>query len=562
MRRGGSKGKLSRAGLSSDSSKNCLKKSKAEDFERKYSFLNNSVSGGIPDNTGGTANPPVSGFPDSNLGDYVFTIESSLGGAFANFNSFTDKSKIHVTNISDLDNIVHFTWTPPDSVEPDFYNGNEMLIWGNDIWILFKWSGLCANSFASKEYYERNNVSFPGYDNVTDSNGEFDLAGYSGYKYGFNKVLKLENCSIDEANEEILYDSYQTVTLDHFMSAHGNTVTDDYWILEERAYNYDASKNALIPLSGDISNYKLINPSRYGYEPSELSKKGSVSRPGGDRFLSYFNYPSSVFYRYGDQITSSDKYIYSIGKGVLTDDQEPPWYPSFSSYSYPLCLIRKRIDGSEGHIVHPFLNYSTNPGRHHPTSFGDYVITTYMSGYLIEMYKYNRKTASLEIKIIHSVQSGHVNGTDIADAYDINTGEASITVENIYDDLVADGQTIDTNPSIYGTDDYPDGNIVNLGYQHANYTDGTYIWMVTRRKGGLYRFSFDTLEYDESARVSYDGFTDDLCIAGDYVFLAGEGNTKNLVYINKEDFGDGFTTVADASFTYDPYGVFYKEFIY
>ena len=130
MRRAGSVGKV---GIQSKGSvkEGSLKKNKAKAFNKEYTFMNVPNSG-IIDNTGGTGNPPLSGFPSSTLSNYIFTAESS-GPTNILSSSYTDKSKIHVTNVSDINNLVHFSWTPSSSDVPDFYNANEMLIWGNDI---------------------------------------------------------------------------------------------------------------------------------------------------------------------------------------------------------------------------------------------------------------------------------------------------------------------------------------------------------------------------------------------------------------------------------------------
>ena len=87
--------------------------------------------------------------------------------------------------------------------------------------------------------------------------------------------------------------------------------------------------------------------------------------------------------------------------------------------------------------------------------------------------------------------------------------------------------------------------------------------MTTSSAGWAFRFNFDALDYDESIRVSdSSGWTDDICIAGDYLFLASEGGAKNLTYVQKDDFSSGATKITEASFTQNPFGIFYKDFIY
>ena len=100
-------------------------------------------------------------YPESNLSDYVFTLESSGGGAYADVAEYEDpadptvnRSNIWVTNHTNVatGSTPTFSWTP-DIVEiPDFYSANEMVIVGNDIYIVFRWAGY--NKFLlAKGYY-------------------------------------------------------------------------------------------------------------------------------------------------------------------------------------------------------------------------------------------------------------------------------------------------------------------------------------------------------------------------------------------------------------------------
>ena len=513
MRRAGSVGKV---GIQSKGSakQGTLKKAKNKDFvEKTYQFLNNSVSSGFPDNTSATINPP-----NSNLGDYIFAVENSKYG-FVNFNDFATapKSKIHVTNISDLNNIVYFTWTPPASVDDDFYNANEALIWGNDIYVVYKWAGgLNSIDYTGQLHYERFGVDFPGFENIdVDDNGEFNLSYTDTFRTGFNKVLKLVNCSIDESAEEILYDSYEVEVLDFFMSAHGNTVNDEYWILEERtAFSELASPTALIPLSGSISNWKYLQPDPYGYKPSNFSSKVSIGLPGGTRDDDKYEIlkDATPFVEASDQITCTDKFVYTSGRCHFEKNSSnaPPFYSEKSKFPPfpPLqegtirlrSLNKYRIDGEEYHVVHPYLNTgSISSGRRHlPSIYGDYVVTVFADDYFIIIYKYNRKNPSLEIKVFVSAESGTIADIDQIDFYqNLDVGKASISAENIYSDLVSDGGTVETS-SETETDEYPDGNYVDVDVSHAVHTDGTYIWMTcSSTTSRVYRFSFETLDYQE-----------------------------------------------------------------
>jgi hypothetical protein len=587
MRRAGSVGKV---GIQSKGSakQGTLKKAKNKDFvEKTYQFLNNSVSSGFPDNTSATINPP-----NSNLGDYIFSLETSLGG-FINFQDYatSPKSKIHVTNISDLNNIVSFAWTPPDSVDDDFYNANEALIWGNDIYVVYKWAGgMNASRFTGIFEHERRNVDFPGYENMDiDDDGEFDLVYTDTFRTGFNKVLKLVNCSIDESAEEILYDSYEVEVLDFVMSAHGNTVNDDYWILEERSTTSGApASTALIPLSGSISNWKYLQPDPYMYKPSPFSSKVSVSNPAGavtttlkDKYK--IEKEGTPYVEPGDQITCSDKFVYTSGRVYFGDDSiyAPSFYSERQKFPfatnpgqpgneepYLRSLNKFRIDGEEYHVVHPFLCHDAiTAGRYHnPTIYGDYIITIYSNDFHIIIYKYNRVNPSLEIKVFVSIESGvffdstyYTEAIDQIDFFEnLDVGDASISAENIYSDLVSAGCTIATSTDLQ-TEEYPNGNYVNVGSSHFVHTDGTYIWVGTNSVSRFYRFSFDTLELQETS-IPSDRANDDICIVGNNVFASTDGSSPLLQYIQKDDFSSGWTTISEASFTLASHGTFYQGF--
>lgn len=580
MRRAGSLGKV---GIQSKGSakEGTLKKNKAKAFNKEYTFMNVPNSG-ISDNTGGTGNPPLSGFPSSTLSDYIFTAECS-GPTNILSSGYTDKSKIHVTNVSDVNNIVHFSWTPSSSDVPDFYNANEMLIWGNDIYVVYKWSNI-YHGYYSPGSFEFQGKEWTGYENVYDSNGEHLF--YPGYKYGHNKIVKFVNCTIDESAEEINYDSFELLDLPFVGALHGNTVSDDFWILQERAAARTGAPSVIVkvPLSGSMSNFERLNYDKNTYDPTlpkasdlDLAATHGVRHiPLNSRFQSRdTTYKAVPAMAYCDQITCSDKFVYTLGSFFSESGKigRPPFYDHIFGESYDYsrnglsdkynvqcaAVVRCSIDGGSVEVVHPIvLNGVGTLGKIHVTSFGDYVITTYRASDAASdmwVYKYNRKNPALDIAYYTTWENDTDNDLNFSDVFSsANYGEATFTHYNIYQDLVDAGHSVSTAQG----QDY----VKIVGTQHMCYADGEYIWTASQANNTIIRYDFETLEIDEISTASMAGATDDFVVIGDNLWFAGEGSTKNLYYINKEDFSAGPTVVTAATFTHNPYGVFHSNFIY
>jgi hypothetical protein len=221
-------------------------------------------------------------YPESNLSDYVFTLESSGGGAYADVAEYEDpadptvnRSNIWVTNHTNVatGSTPTFSWTP-DIVEiPDFYSANEMVIVGNDIYIVFRWAGY--NKFLlAKGYYLAYNAGAtndttgqpfseiwpvddggPGAGDIThpdmyDEDGKaYVFASFGTYQNSCNQLIKFVNCAVDEVAEEITFDSYERKTLWGVHQLHANSRAENHWVLSERNNSYGKFSHSILDAS-------------------------------------------------------------------------------------------------------------------------------------------------------------------------------------------------------------------------------------------------------------------------------------------------------------------------
>jgi|TARA_Y100000033_G_C2757775_1_gene117521 hypothetical protein len=176
MRRSGSKGKVSKSSKASALG-NSFKKS---NFDNREFFP--SIHYGIFDfvRDESPSNVPLVDSP--NLKNYMFVAESSGGTAAED-----PVSKIWVYDVSTPSaNPSSFVWTVDSSDVPDFKNANEIMINGNDIFIVYHWR--------------------PSTQPINDSNP--------------SRLVKFTNVSIDFSGESVSYDSAEDIELTGLASVH------------------------------------------------------------------------------------------------------------------------------------------------------------------------------------------------------------------------------------------------------------------------------------------------------------------------------------------------------
>jgi len=486
--------------------------------------------------------------PTSSLSDYVFSIERSTGVQYGN-NVGQPVSNIHVSNFSNPSSISSFSWTPPSSDVPDFINANEMLIWGDDIYVIYKWQTGSNQRFLGPEYADGNSFI------TWDSNGDFmdpdgEVEWNTNRYFSVNRVVKFSGCSIDEANQQINYNSVEYTIIDFAVVLHGNAVTDGYWVLTPMNNNlYKTTFMVKIPLSGSVSNYELEL-----FDDGMTLPLSTLAEFTGNRTISssygtddYVGHLKPVFDGYNEQITATEDHIYVEGS-VYFDSvpagTTPPWDSSISRNNYMLAMAN---DKSSVRVLFPMPTGL----RAHPTIHGNTLIVAYGNSSYTEICKYDLTNSSLDIKKHFSTEEVWVDGTNVVDEFNaLNSGEATMSATSIKSQIAADNPTYSTfNNSTFG--DY-----FLLGGCHSCITDGTHIWVIGAGFLGLIqRYSFSDLSYQESISVDFT-ISDDICIQGDYLCFGRESGAYDSYYVNKTDFA----TNGIQSFNLSPnqaiYGVF------
>lgn len=257
-------------------------------IEIKPPALNGVLGTGGTDTTYGTNGEIPGGTPESGLSDYIFTLESSGGGAYSDPNVYTDKSNVWVTNHTNVasGSTPTFSWTPDVADIDDFYSANEMLINGNDIYIIYRWGSYNKNNLGNDAWnqYLKNTIDpdtgepfgewplrdgNPGpsitdlYDPVT---GLAHIYG-TGYLTSSHILVKFTNCVVDEVAQDITYDSFEKKILYGVQHLHGNARTSDKWILSERTETWGKPASSygvdqmivVVDLNKPISETKIFN---------------------------------------------------------------------------------------------------------------------------------------------------------------------------------------------------------------------------------------------------------------------------------------------------------------
>ena len=245
-----------------------------EPTRRSKQLLENPSFQGYPILT--SENQTLDSPPQSDLSNYVFAVESSgfVGETKASWSSFLsnnpDASKIWVYDVnSDPYNPPQFSWSPSSSDVPDFVQANEIIINGNDIFVVYHWTNLPRTE---------NGVS----DWIAD-----------------NKIVKFTGCTIDFATSSINYTSFEVVTCTGQGSIHGTTRDNDYIWLTSRISGSGAAVVIETPLgrintSGALNytQFEIIdaNPEWVGSDAATPSDMDVPDIWGGEWILSWGDY--------------------------------------------------------------------------------------------------------------------------------------------------------------------------------------------------------------------------------------------------------------------------------
>ena len=333
-------------------------------IEIKPPSLNGVVGHGGTDSTYGTNGDIPGGTPASGLSDYVFTLESS-GNPDPLL--YTDKSNIWVTNHTNVasGSTPTFSWTPDVADIDDFYNANEMLIHGNDIYIIYRWGNYNKNTLGNSYWdtYQKNAINpdtglpfgeWPLRDGNSGANISqfYDSDGVAyqygdGYQTSCNILVKFTNCVVDEVAQTITYDSFEKRILFGVSHLHGNARTNNKWILSERTDTYGKPASSygvdqtivVVDLNKPISDAKIYTygnlfKGAYGtkvlgttttaYDHVLLKSVlfGNTSLEHKEKMFNFDEHGNICpIFDSSDQITATGSYAYIMGY----DMNEPAW---------------------------------------------------------------------------------------------------------------------------------------------------------------------------------------------------------------------------------------------
>jgi len=503
--------------------------------------------------------------PTSNLNDYVFTLESSAGLAFytpTDYSTLPD-GKIHISNVSNISSITSFSWTPPSSVCPDFMAPNEILVYGNDIYIVYRWSGWglpYISKYFYDEQYPTSNYTLLSSAYAADGSHQVSDGGYVEYiqtsnsvtrKIPTNKLIKLTNVSVDEVNQQLTYTASEDIVLPFVNSIHGNAVSDGHWVLTTRGENRgNGGYFVCVPLDGSaISNYKFVNSNPLVSETTSTALVNSTNGHTGAGGSVAFGRMSDSMTKGNmrpviggnDSLGGGNKYIYFTGGYYFK-----PADSGYSGSALPFLgspgqnLVRAicRFDVSEetAEVLFPTkgLDYDFNTGLYTTidmiTVHDNFVICVERYGSNGWIYKYNTdNNKDLEVRYFSSYPTTSTNWTN---SLNEDWVDATYTTENLYAELSVE------YPSLIHSSGY-----VNMGAGHAVVADGTYIYVTSSASNGLtMKFDFNTLDYVESV-VQPGVVMDDLTISSNnnYLFIATEtGSSSDTYYISKSNFSQGY----------------------
>jgi hypothetical protein len=234
---------------------------------------------GIFDNPVDTSNPSDIDYtiPPSNATGYIFVTETSVYNTTSSGATENDPlSKIWVYDANTTPELPpSFSFTPTEVT--DFRNANEIVVVGNNMYVVYNWS-------------------FPDNDGPEPSQ--------------YNKILRLNNFSVDFIGETITYDSYETVTIDNVGSIHGITRDANNIYLNNRIKTLGGYSTEMkfitIPLNGSLT-YDVANIADGG-----LSSGGNLIEAWGGDYTGDFTF-DGIDIASSNDITNLGNYIYSHG---------------------------------------------------------------------------------------------------------------------------------------------------------------------------------------------------------------------------------------------------------
>lgn len=271
--------------------------------------------------------------PSSTLSNYIFSVESSgfHGGDATDWSNFIngnpDKSNIWVMDVSsDPYNPVVFSWTPPTSDVSDFINANEIVVNGNDIYVVYMWSGAPE---------------------LGESSHHAD-----------NKVVKFTNCSVNSGTSSISYSTAEVVTCTGQGSIHGVTRDKDYIWMISRARSSEVIDPAFETRLGRVN---LSGPLQYdGYDIIDADPEwfGSDFSGSYDQFEGVDTFSGEQISNYGDYLYFR-AIAYNEGNGLgnvvtrvsKTDKQAENWLQIDPAMLYDVTEVFPLPLESQGKII-------------------------------------------------------------------------------------------------------------------------------------------------------------------------------------------------------------------